>query len=74
MVRTDIWETYIGINEFKKCFQPRTNLVKDENGDLLAGSHTIFTSWRIASVSYWMYMVLMMLDKNAYSWAISTLT
>jgi len=35
---------YRGINEFKKGYQPRTNLVKDENGDLLAGSHTIFTS------------------------------
>jgi hypothetical protein len=27
---------YRGINEFKKGCQPRNNLVKDENGDLLA--------------------------------------
>jgi hypothetical protein len=28
-----------GINEFKKAYQPKTNLVKDENGDLLADFH-----------------------------------
>jgi hypothetical protein len=27
---------YIGINEIRKVYQPRINLVKDENGDLLA--------------------------------------
>jgi hypothetical protein len=31
-----IKDLYRGINEFKKGYQPRTNLVKDENGDLLA--------------------------------------
>jgi hypothetical protein len=29
------------MNEFKKGYQPRSNLVKDENGDLLADSHNI---------------------------------
>jgi hypothetical protein len=27
-------DLYRGINEFQKSYQPRTNLVKDENGDL----------------------------------------
>jgi hypothetical protein len=27
-----------GINEFKRGYQPRNNLVKDENGDLLSDS------------------------------------
>jgi hypothetical protein len=27
------------INEFKESYQSRSNLVKDENGDLLADSH-----------------------------------
>jgi hypothetical protein len=27
---------YRGINEFKKAYQPRTALVKDERGDILA--------------------------------------
>jgi hypothetical protein len=29
------------MNEFKRGYQPRNNLVKDENGDLLANSHNI---------------------------------
>jgi hypothetical protein len=35
-----------GINEFKKCYQPRTNMVKVENGDLLADSHSILNRWK----------------------------
>jgi len=29
---------YRGINEFKKGYQPRTNIVKDEKGDMFADS------------------------------------
>jgi hypothetical protein len=29
-----------GINEFKRGYQPISNLMKDENGDLLVDSHT----------------------------------
>jgi hypothetical protein len=32
---------YRGINDFKKGYQPRTNVVKDEKGDLVADSHSI---------------------------------
>jgi hypothetical protein len=32
----NIRDLYRGINEFKKGYQPRTNMVKEENGDLLA--------------------------------------
>jgi hypothetical protein len=32
---------YRGMNEFKVGYQPRSNLVKDENGDLLADSKSI---------------------------------
>jgi hypothetical protein len=35
-----------GINEFKKGYQPRNNLVKDENGDLLVDSHNILNRWK----------------------------
>jgi hypothetical protein len=38
----NIRDLYRGINEFKKGYQPRTNLVKDERGDLLADPHKIF--------------------------------
>jgi hypothetical protein len=34
-------DLYGGINEFKKGYQPRSNFVKDEKGDLLADSHNI---------------------------------
>jgi hypothetical protein len=37
----NIWDLYKGINEFKRSYQPRSNLVKDENGDLPADSHNI---------------------------------
>jgi hypothetical protein len=32
----NIRDLYRGINEFKRGYQPRNNLVKDENGDLLS--------------------------------------
>jgi hypothetical protein len=32
---------YRGINEFKRSYQTRSNLMKDENGDLLADFHNI---------------------------------
>jgi hypothetical protein len=37
----NIRDLYREINEFKRGYQPRNNLVKDENGDLLADSHNI---------------------------------
>jgi hypothetical protein len=37
-----IRDLYRGINKLKKGYQPRSKLVKDENGDLLADSHSIF--------------------------------
>jgi hypothetical protein len=35
-----------GINEFKKDYKLRTNIVKEENGDLLANSHSILNRWK----------------------------
>jgi hypothetical protein len=37
---------YRGISDFKKGYQPRTNVVKDENGDLVAECHSILAGWR----------------------------
>jgi hypothetical protein len=39
----NIRDMYRGINECKSSYQPRNNLVEDENGDLLADSHKILT-------------------------------
>jgi hypothetical protein len=35
-----------GINKFKSTYQPRSNLVKDENGGLLADTHNILNTWK----------------------------
>jgi len=37
---------YRGISYFKKGYQPRCNIVKDEKGDLVANSHSIVARWR----------------------------
>ena len=37
---------YRGINDFKKGYQPRTIIVKDEKGDLVADPHSIMARWR----------------------------
>jgi hypothetical protein len=42
----NIRDLYRGITEFKKGYQPRTNLVKDERGDLLADLQTVLTRWK----------------------------
>jgi hypothetical protein len=39
----NIRDLYWGITEFKKGYQPKTNLVKDERGDLLADPQKILT-------------------------------
>jgi hypothetical protein len=44
------------MNEFKKCYQHITNVVKDNSCNLLSDSNNIWKSWRIISVRYWMYM------------------
>ena len=35
-----------GINDFKKGYQPRCNVVKEAKGDLVAHSHSIVARWR----------------------------
>jgi hypothetical protein len=39
--KKNIRDLYRGINEFRKAYQSRTNMVQDENGNLLADSHNI---------------------------------
>jgi hypothetical protein len=41
-----IRDLHRGINEFKMGHQPRSNLVNDENGDLLADSLNILNGWK----------------------------
>ena len=45
-VTPGISDLYRGINDFKKGYQPRPNVVKDEKSDVVTGSHNILTKWR----------------------------
>jgi hypothetical protein len=42
----NIRDMYRGINDFKQGYQPRTNIIKDEKGDLVADSHSVLARWR----------------------------
>jgi hypothetical protein len=44
--KRNIRDLYRGINDFKRSYQPSSNLVKGENGDLLADSHNILNRWK----------------------------
>ena len=41
----NIRDLYRDINDFKKGYQPRTDIVKDEKGDLVADSRSILARW-----------------------------
>jgi hypothetical protein len=42
----NIRDLFRGINENRRGYQPRYNLVKDENGDLLADSNNNLNNWK----------------------------
>ena len=42
----NIRDLYRGISDFKKGCQPRTDIVKDGKGDLVADSHSNLARWR----------------------------
>jgi len=42
----NIKDLYRGMNDFKKGYQPITNIVKDEKGDLVTDSHNTLARWR----------------------------
>ena len=48
----NIRDLYRGNNDFKKCYQSRTNIVKDEKGDLVAESPIIWLGGGTISPSY----------------------
>jgi hypothetical protein len=37
---------YTGINKFKEGYQPRNNIIKVENGNLIADFHSILNMWK----------------------------
>jgi hypothetical protein len=42
----NIRDLYRGINEFKKGYQPRINIIKVENGNLLADQQNVLNRWK----------------------------
>ena len=69
----NIRELYSDTIEFNRGYQPRTNLVKDETGDLLPHTHSIFNRRGGTIVlCYCMYLELVMFGRlTAYSKATS---
>jgi hypothetical protein len=42
----NIRDLYKGINEFRKGYQPKINIIKNENGNLFAVPHCILNMWK----------------------------
>jgi hypothetical protein len=42
----NIRDLYRGINEFKKGYQPRIHIIKDENGNLIADPQSALNRWK----------------------------
>jgi hypothetical protein len=42
----NIRNLYRGINEFEKGYQPRINIIKDENGNLIADPQNVLNRWK----------------------------
>jgi hypothetical protein len=42
----NIRDLYRGINEFLKRYQPRINIIKEENGNLLADPQSVLNMWK----------------------------
>jgi hypothetical protein len=42
----NIRDLYRGIKEFKKGYQPKINIIKDENGNLIADPQNILNRWK----------------------------
>jgi hypothetical protein len=47
-----IRDLYRGRNEFKRGYEPKHNLVKDENGDWLVDSLNILNRWKNYFLNY----------------------
>jgi hypothetical protein len=43
----NIRDLYRGINEFKKEYQPISNIIKDEIGNLLADPQSVLNRWKM---------------------------
>jgi hypothetical protein len=46
IIKTNIRDLYGDINEFKKVYQPRINIMKDENGNISADPQNVLNRWK----------------------------
>ena len=46
-------DLYRGKSDIKQCYQPRTNIVKDEKCSLVTDSHNILPMWRNNCSQLW---------------------
>jgi hypothetical protein len=46
IIKTNITDLYRDINKSKKVYQPRINITKDENGNLLANPQNVLNRWK----------------------------
>jgi hypothetical protein len=60
----NVRDLYRGINEFKKGYQPRINIMKDENGNLLTDPQNVLNRWK--NFFNQVYMGFMMLGRWIY--------
>jgi len=58
-------DLYRGISDFKKGYQTRTNIVKDNKGDMIIGFQCILARWR-NNFSFLVYMCLIVLGRQKY--------
>jgi hypothetical protein len=63
----NIRDLYRDINDFKKGYRPRNNIVKDEKGDLVADRTVLWLGEGTISSSCWIYIGLMMLGRWIYT-------
>ena len=65
----NIRDLYRGISDFKMDYKPRTNIVKDEKGDVVTDSHSILARWRnyFSQLLNVLYMGLLKLGRQNYT-------
>ena len=60
-------DMYRGINDFKKGYQPRCNIVSDEKGESVAEYSSIVARWRNYFPNFSTCMGLRMSDRQKYT-------
>jgi hypothetical protein len=60
-------DLYRDINDFKKGYQPRTNIVKDDKGDIVTDCLSVLVFVGTITLRYSMYMELVMLGREKYT-------